>query len=592
MCDQQTNDILRAPMRRGALFLLVASLVALLLASHWLARHRIYQVDECQNVYVARLLATGQARNAFTGVTLFLAPIAWITHNASHSVDMFATSRQFGWMLFWLNIFLIAVATGERIRSRRALLALVAAATLAPLWDYGFEVRHDNLLLTGLLLLWCVLRVFPNGLWSYGIAGALAVAIEFVAFKAFVYTIPISLVALAFPHPSHRTARARLAVAWLAGGLGAFVLLRLGYGVMGWWDVYVRDVSSISDIAARAARFGPLFTLRRLVNSMPLVTALAIAGLGAVFAEAWRRGRAGWNWDGLLPEALLLVVAFAALLVNPAPYPYNLVNFAPFVFVLGWRYTPVLIGDFRSRRALLPIAVVAVVAGHLAPFGGATWRHFQMTNTRQQTLMRLAEDLTSPQGDAVYDGIGMVPTRASINYQWFLHSLNVASLVKTPGARLREMLAARPAAVIIPSYRTDWLPSEDHTFIRERYVPLADDFWVLGRILPLGGGTFEVVHPGRYRVTGAEVSSIADTYVQSRTAAPVDSSGGAAASRPLAGSLDGVPLSGEVAELTTGLHRVECAPQCRPAIVWVGPRLNRLPRLSDRDHRFLFVNWY
>ena len=44
--------------------------------------------------------------------------------------------------------------------------------------------------------------------------------------------------------------------------------------------------------------------------------------------------------------------------------------------------------------------------------------------------MRLAEDLTSPRGDPVYDGIGMVPTRPSINYHWFLHSLNVKSLVK------------------------------------------------------------------------------------------------------------------------------------------------------------------
>ena len=348
--DERPEHVLRDAMRRASALLLVASLVVLLLASHWLARHRMYQVDECQNVYVARLLATGEAKNAFTGVTLFLAPIAWMARNAGQSVELFAMARLFGWTLFWLNLCLMALATGERIRSRRALAALVGAATMAPLWDYGFEVRHDNLLLTGLLLLWCVLRVFPKGLWSYAIAGALAVAIEFVAFKAFVYTIPISLVALAVPHPSHETTRKRLVLAWVAGAAGAFLLLRLGYGVVGLVGrVCARRIVYLEHRGTRNAVWCLGLPCARLVNPMPLVTALAILGLGTVFAEAWRRGRAGWSWNGLLPEALLLLLAFAALLINPAPYPYNLVNLAPFVFLFCWRYISV-----RIRR--LPIA--------------------------------------------------------------------------------------------------------------------------------------------------------------------------------------------------------------------------------------------
>ena len=49
---------------------------------------------------------------------------------------------------------------------------------------------------------------------------------------------------------------------------------------------------------------------------------------------------------------------------------------------------------------------------------------------------------------------------------------------------MREMLAVRPAAVVIPNYRTDRLPDEDHAFIGERYVSLSDDFWALGKVLP------------------------------------------------------------------------------------------------------------
>jgi hypothetical protein len=149
------------------------------------------------------------------------------------------------------------------------------------------------------------------------------------------------------------------------------------------------------------------------------------------------------------------------------------------------------------------------------------------------------------------------------------------------------MLAARPAAVVIPNYRTDRLPEEDHAFIRERYVSLTDDFWVLGKVLPAGGGTFEVVHPGRYRVSSLEGSDLAGTYpdgVAGLMAPVVEGS--------LIGALDGVPLSKRPVELTVGTHRIETKPDCQAAVVWMGPRKERIGRLGGSDHRFLFVRWY
>jgi hypothetical protein len=60
----------------------------------------------------------------------------------------------------------------------------------------------------------------------------------------------------------------------------------------------------------------------------------------------------------------------------------------------------------------------------------------------------------------------------------------------------------------------------------------------------------------------------------------------------LEGTLDGKPFSAGVVELTQGQHRIEAAMDCRPAVVWVGPRVDRIHRLSQSDHRLLFVNWY
>src|SRR5439155_23467172 len=134
---------------------------------------------------------------------------------------------------------------------------------------------------------------------------------------------------------------------------------------------------------------------------------------------------------------------------------------------------------------------------HLAPFSVATLRHLDWPNSRQEGLMRRTEELTDAAKDPVFDGVRMVPTRPLVDLRAFIHSSSLHSLISGPGPRIHEMLAANPAAVFIPNYRTDALTEEDHAFFREHYVSLADAFWVLGKLLPPGGGSFKIIHPGR-----------------------------------------------------------------------------------------------
>ncbi len=114
--------------------------------SLYLAASRIYQVDECENVFIARILATGQMDNFFSFLSPLQFALSWLARGATQSIELFASARCFMLLVFWVNLLLLAVATGERLLSRRFLIALAGAATLAPLWDYGFEIRGDNLL--------------------------------------------------------------------------------------------------------------------------------------------------------------------------------------------------------------------------------------------------------------------------------------------------------------------------------------------------------------------------------------------------------------------------------------------------------------
>jgi hypothetical protein len=574
-------------MKRASIWILLGSLAALMGCSIYLAATRIYQVDECNEIIVARIVAIGQAKTYGGSIGLLQFPLSWAVHGATRSAEFFLSGRMAMVALFWLNLVLIAIATGERLLSRRGLVALLGAATLAPLWDYGFEMRHDNLLLTGLLLIWCTVRICPKGPPSYLAAGALAVALQFVAHKAFVYVIPLSLAILAFPPPAHKAPRWKLALFWAVGACGMLLGLRLfygAYGAMGLWGVHRSNLQFVSKVATGSDRFGPWIALGRLPGQTPLLLALVASALVAAAVDLWRHGKAALAWDGSLPEALLLAGAFAALIVNPTPFPYNLVNLVPYAFLFAFRHASVLFREVRDNRALLPVAGAVLVFVHLAPFCVATQRHWDWPNSRQTRLMRLAEDLTDPTKDPVYDGVGMVPTRPIMD---LLHSLTFESLIKGSGPQVRDMLAARPAAVLIPNYRTDWLPEADQAAFRERYVAVADDFWVLGKVLPAGGGTFQVFHPGRYRISSLQESDLAEKR-------PTGSKGSPAPPDEaiFAATLDGAAVSSRPVELTVGMHRLECKPGCQPAAVWVGPRLDRVGRLSQSDHWLLFVNWY
>jgi hypothetical protein len=569
---------------RISIWSLVGFLLVLVGYSLYLSLNRIYQVDEFQNFYMARVFAMGQSSEFLTTSSLFLfGPLSWLAKSHLSSTEMMTGARAVFLVVFWVNLLLIARIAAGSLFSLRGLFALTAAATLAPLWDYGFEIRHDNIILTGILLMWWLVRSRRVDDRTYVFVSLITVIMLFIAVKAAIYAIPLSFVILVFPPPEVKS-RWRSIVMWVGGLVVSLILVRLCFGFSGAWDNYLsifRGVSHYSSGAGGSGKFKPWdVTLSRLLTQTPLLVAITVAALIAVVVDLVRRKKVGFSWNSMLPEALLCLGTFGALVTNPTPFPYNLVNFVPFMFILAFKYVSELRKEIRLSKDLCVLIATVFVFLHLAPFATATYRHVDFANARQRQLMNLAEQMTDPSKDRVYDGIGMVPTRRSVHYHWFLHSL-AAALITTPGTRVRDMLDAQPAPVLMESYRTDWLPKEDHDFINARYVPLADDFEVLGKVLPVGGGNFEIFHPGRYCVVPA-ASLAGRTFADSAEAGK----------DPVMSSLDGFAISNKPLELTAGTHRLETSEKSKLAVVWIGPTLDHVPSLAARSHELLFINWY
>src|ERR1035441_568387 len=128
-------------MNRASTWILLGGLATVVYLSIHLAVTRIYQVDECMELIVAKIVEMGQAKTHGASIGLLHFLLALAIHGAARSIDFFMSARLVMVAIFWLNLVLIALGTGERLFSRRGLIALVGAATLAPLWDYGFEIQ-------------------------------------------------------------------------------------------------------------------------------------------------------------------------------------------------------------------------------------------------------------------------------------------------------------------------------------------------------------------------------------------------------------------------------------------------------------------
>jgi len=353
------------------------------------------------------------------------------------------------------------------------------------------------------------------------------------------------------------------------------------------------NVKGVASVPAESFRFSPFsMTLPRLLTQTPLLVAMTIAAIIACAAVLLREKRAALNWDGIAPEVLLLGVALVALFINPNPYPYNLLHVAPYAFLLAFRYGAILWKQYPQHAAFAPLALSIIVFTHVIPFTATTKRHWSKTNDDQEMVMNLSEDLTDPAKDTIFDGVGMVPTR-KYDERALIHGQAFLNLVKntTEGLKMRGFLQENPPSIVILNYRTEWMSDADKEFLRQRYVAIADDFMVLGSQLPAGGGTFEVFHAGRYRITSAEDSNIIGTYdapkslkeavLQKKEEVP-----------PLVGTIDGKPFDGKPVELSVGTHRVECTADRKAAVEWVGPHADSLPRLLGMNRHSLFQNWY
>ncbi len=547
-------------------------LLVLFVGSLYLALNRIFQADECQNVYTARLIASGWTDELLGGGALiYHGPLRWIAKLTQSSEALYLGARVLFLALFWTNLALCVRAVGIPFNDWRFAICLLLVSSVAPWWDHGFEVRHDNIMLATMLVLWILLRRaaptrIPMGIW-FGLVCALS---QGFAFKAFMYWAPLLVMLMVYP-PAWEPRRRRLAITLVTGLLMGLLAMWALFLVAGHTSNAKSGFAWAISTSLAVQRFAPWDTLSRLIEQAPFLVALVAAALTSLLVERSAfRSRESF-WSSTAPEGLFAILCLVALLANPTPFQYNLLHVVPAFAILALRWSMVWAPRIPIHRGA---AVVGLVALQGITFLRPTLRHFSYSNDRQVLLMSLAESLTDPAKDYVYDAMGLVASRKSHTPQWMLHSLIMKEYHSGALPGFATTALAKTPAVLIPNYRFSWLASQDIDFIRNHYTVLSGDLLVLGQRLSAGPHQFQCLHEGRYALS----------LVQEGTTPP---------GKPASLDWNGTTLSNYgVRHLAKGITSVQVPEGYSLQITWLGPRANAVPLIQPSTFETLFINWY
>lgn len=484
---------------------LIPTLALFVIAGGWLAAHRIFQVDEVQTMHMAWLLSQADAGSYSNSIEMYMIPLSFLSRCFQDPFAYMVACRFIFFALFAASCVILARGVSNRSRPR-FFGALLLLGTTPILWDYGFEVRHDNVVILGLSILICVLiNRRPGKTVGYlAVSSALGGILFLSSYKSVVLWGPILGYLALLSVIRDRVSILRVIAAVATGIVSAAILALAGHLLLGSLPLYLKvSRSFFGTIRTGPIRFFNWDYLRQFIYVHPWLIALSVLFLILKAGRVVRGLFSGVAFRQNDPQAkryMLLLLGPVFLALNPTPFPYNYMYVAVLVFPAVFHLTDQALTRSIVRRWII---ILTLLLFQFAPGLIQTLRHFYYSNDTQRKITTFVNTFTEPE-DCLFDGAGLAMFRKGPGEMWYLHSLNKAGYLAGDILNVRDMLACNPCPVLVKSYKWDFMLPDDFAFIRSRYVPFHQVIWILGcGIHPEAPGEypFEIHRNGYYAVT-------------------------------------------------------------------------------------------
>lgn len=582
-------------------FVLGALLVGIAIVAARMAARRHWHIDEYHNVFTMQLASVWGAPADADPLELFHVIGSLVTRHLRASVPMFEVLRMVFSAIFVALLLAVAWAQPFFTTPRGRALSLLGVTSFWPLWRHGYEVRHDVLVALGVAGLLALNHgaarlartrgaEVPRGSGARpataltreargalerraALAGFIAALMQLNSHKAVTLWGPGLLcmaVIAAWASPDRPRAALVRAVGAEAGG--AVLGVALGFsifatvGAPGTLEAYVDRLVHFAEYASGAKRFSPLPLLALFGRQGTVVVLLALAFTVATGAQMWRRQAP----VHVVITAAFLASAILALVVNPTPFPYNIVWLAPALLWAAAGGARLVLDMLDERRGSVVAAVLLAVVAGQGFLVARSDAYSAKGQAKQREVMETVEALTG-EDDPVFDGAGLIPARPPASRHWIIHSLFMDEYLSGRRERFRDIVErAAPPVVVSGHYRFAWLPEDDKRALDAAYVPLGSQIMVLGARLEEARQHVRVRRTGRYLIEGP-----------SHDTASHDTAGRDTADHA---TINGATISlGAAVELLAGEHTVEAPPGSR--LAWLGPRLDSLPSPRHQSGR-------
>lgn len=501
---------------------------------------RQFQSDEFLIATSIHMLNFAKELQFIHMLNFYMLPLSYLTSFFKETTPMLFFLRSILFSIFLINIaLLVRLVTNQY---KKSIIAFFLLLSHYQLWRFGFEIRHETLIVLFIMLSSLAIKKSFEDLnyFSFLLAGFFLSLLAFTAYKGFIYSLAMGGSFALLIIIRERLKSIRHIIYFTLCYLFTSAAQMLLFYFFDLHLVFFKIMGNYVDETYTSMVFSPKGIYLDILRSSPL-TVIALCWVFYHFV----RKRQFLNFSGW---SFLILLHFTILLhLNPAPFRYNIHTYLIVVLIA-------ILANFRLLPKIKKVFIVPAVLLHVGLFFifFSTDYYMHYPNFHQLEYVQNAEKLTE-KNEPVFDLIGIVATRPQAHPGWWIYNGKMKSYMEGKIPLVRNMIEESRPPIIITNYRWTWLPKPDLEVLQKNYVRLHDQFWVLGQLEKRNKGTLNISRSGKYYlISHSPELEISD-----------------------------ISLDSNVLDLEAGAYKFENN-NTDFSVVWIGEKLNSLPQFKSK----------